>query len=189
MQFGRKKVAATLGVAVLLAGGSQLAMASIPDSDDSEYHACVSGGSGFNTLRSVYMIDKQAGVNCPTGYSEKVWNQKGVKGDTGDVGPAGPQGPAGEPGAAPNRHYAGVRHMVPQGPGQDVFVLEFDNEANVISAGPIMSFAPQGMNALEASTPGFSYTNHGQTTWRFSFKKDPDQEYLVEIQALVEDVN
>lgn len=80
----RNKIVVATGALALLAGGT--AYAAIPDSDDGEFHACV---SNTGSLKTIVMIDKQAGTNCPSNYTEKVWNQQG---------PAGPQGPQGEPG-------------------------------------------------------------------------------------------
>lgn len=97
----RKRAFYTLAGLGLLAGVATPAFAAIPDSDDSEYHACV---SSIGTLKPVYMIDKEAGANCPSGYNEKTWNKSGMpgpagpKGDKGDPGPAGPAGATGEKG-------------------------------------------------------------------------------------------
>lgn len=94
-------VAAALGLTTW--GGA--AFASIPDSGNGTYTACLTPGGG--TLHSVFLIDKQGGASCPTGFTEKTWNQAGPvgpagatgpKGDTGDAGAVGPTGPAGAKG-------------------------------------------------------------------------------------------
>jgi hypothetical protein len=89
----RTKIIAGAGALTLLAGGT--AYAAIPDSDDGEFHACV---SNTGSLKTILMIDKQAGTNCPSNYTEEVWNQQGP------TGPQGPQGPAGEAGS-----FSGIR--------------------------------------------------------------------------------
>jgi hypothetical protein len=96
------KVITALAGATLLGGVGATALAAIPDSDDQEFHACV---PTTGTLRSIFLFDKQATPNpCPSGYTEKVWNQTGPAGVQGPVGPqgiagpTGPQGPQGEPG-------------------------------------------------------------------------------------------
>lgn len=66
----RQKYLAALGVAALVAAGSGIALAAIPDSGDSEFHACV---ANTGPVRAVYMIDKDASESCATGYTEKVW--------------------------------------------------------------------------------------------------------------------
>lgn len=67
---GKKKFVVALAAAGLAAAGTTAAFAAIPDSDDSEFHACV-GNTG--PVRSIYMIDKEAGESCVTGYTEKTW--------------------------------------------------------------------------------------------------------------------
>lgn len=90
-----RKLWIAIGTVALIAGGASYASAAIPDSDDGEYHACV---SSVGTLKPVYMIDKQAGASCPSGYNEKIWNQAGLTGPAGPVGPTGMPGPAGAKG-------------------------------------------------------------------------------------------
>lgn len=92
----RNKIVVGTGALALLAGGT--AYAAIPDSDDGEFHACVSNAG---SLKTIVMIDKQAGTNCPSNYTEEIWNQQGP---AGPQGPQGPQGPAGEDGS-----FSGVR--------------------------------------------------------------------------------
>lgn len=83
--------------AALLVGGTA-AYAAIPDSDDGEFHACV---PNTGTLRTAFFFDKQATPNpCPSGYTEKVWNQTGPQGPVGPTGATGPTGPQGEPGSS-----------------------------------------------------------------------------------------
>lgn len=105
MQFDRKRVAATLGAAVILATIATTATASIPDSDDGEFHVCIQTNRSVNTLYSMMVIDPSLQTNfnghCNTGYTEYTLNQQG---------PAGPQGPKGDPGdAAPQPHVKIVK--------------------------------------------------------------------------------
>lgn len=100
----RSKVFGALAAAGLLGSvGVSTAIAAIPDSGTGVYTSCVSS-SGVSGLRTVYMIDKQAGNNCPSGYDQKQWNQAGPIGATGPIGPQGsmgipgPTGPAGAKG-------------------------------------------------------------------------------------------
>lgn len=66
-----KKIAVGLSAAALAAAGiTTSAVASIPDSDDSEFHACV---ANTGPVRAVYMIDKESSESCAAGYTEKVW--------------------------------------------------------------------------------------------------------------------
>lgn len=111
-----KRVAIIGGVcAVALAGGA-VAYAAIPNSSTHEYTACVANVNLFG--RTVKMIDKQAGESCPSGYSEKTWNQAGVQGATGPTGATGPMGPAGDPASVPHGTLYGLysiddRQVVP----------------------------------------------------------------------------
>lgn len=92
----------------------------IPDSDDQEYHAVVSN-TGVNGMRTIYMIDKQAGTAVPPGYSEKTWKKEGAAGPVGPTGPAGPAGatgPAGPTGPAGADGEDGTSG--PQGPQGEV---------------------------------------------------------------------
>lgn len=101
-----------IGVGVLALAGSGIAWGAIPDSDDSEYHACVQNTA--SSLKAVYMLDKEAG-NCPAGFTEKTWNQ------VGQQGPAGPQGEQGEAGeAAPTPHLVITTETLPTPPGGGV---------------------------------------------------------------------
>lgn len=69
MKIARKfAVAGGVTALVLGAGMGGLALADIPDSDDGEFHACVSNGGG-----QVRMIDKQGGASCHSYETEKVW--------------------------------------------------------------------------------------------------------------------
>jgi len=93
----RKKAAVYVATGALALGGltTWTAQAAIPDSDDQEFHACV---PNTGTLRTVFFFDKQATPNpCPSGYSEKVWNQQGPVGPAGPVGPKGDKGDPGDP--------------------------------------------------------------------------------------------
>ena len=75
-------------IGTLLAGGSTIALAAIPDSDDGEIHSCRNNITG-----NLRVIDQEAGQNCTAGQTELTWNQ------TGPQGPQGPQGEQGEQGA------------------------------------------------------------------------------------------
>jgi hypothetical protein len=46
----------------------------------------------------VRIIDKHDGEACPSGWTEKVWNQTGPQGPRGETGAAGAPGPQGPPG-------------------------------------------------------------------------------------------
>lgn len=195
MKFNRKRAYAALASIGILAGTATVATASIPDSDDGEFHVCVQTNRSVNTLYTMFVMDPSLQTNfnghCNTGYTEHTLNQQGPKGDTGDTGPRGPAGPAA---SAPR--LTGVRHWVPQGSGQDVVVLSedggldnVDGEFNVLSAGVITTdFAPAGPDAIRGSAP-FGYTSHNHTSWRMQFQRDPNQDYLVEINVLYQEVN
>jgi hypothetical protein len=77
MRLKRAIIGATIG-AVLIAGGTTIAVASIPDSSG-VIHACLKDGK----LR---VIDSDAGQTCTASEQALSWNQ---------TGPAGSQGPAG----------------------------------------------------------------------------------------------
>lgn len=79
--MAKRKVAAIAGVAALAAGlatWAGVATAAIPDSGTGKFTACVASNGD---LRPILMIDKQGGINCPTGFDEKSWSGgfQGVK--------------------------------------------------------------------------------------------------------------
>lgn len=75
---------------------------------------------------------------------------------------------------------------VPSGSGEHVvYVDDLDQIGNILSAG-VMFNSGKDHSDLLASTPN-GWTAHGQTRWRFSFKK-ASSSYYVEIYALYEEV-
>ena len=70
MQFTKKLAAVVAASALAVGGVTTAAVASIPDSDDSEYHACI---ANTGPVRAVYAIDKEGGESCAAGYTEKTW--------------------------------------------------------------------------------------------------------------------
>lgn len=66
----KQKIYSVIGAIALAASGGGIALAAIPDSADSEFHACV---ANTGPVRAVYMIDKDASESCAAGYTEKVW--------------------------------------------------------------------------------------------------------------------
>lgn len=70
-----KKLVLPLTLLGLLSSG--VAYASIPDSTTHVYTACVKTTPGFleGDMHKTYMIDKQSGESCSSGYSEKTWSQ------------------------------------------------------------------------------------------------------------------
>lgn len=68
-------------IALLVAGG--VAGAAIPDSDDSEIHACYQKNQG-----QLRVIDAQEGGTCRESELSLVFNQQGPQGDTGPRGPS-----------------------------------------------------------------------------------------------------
>lgn len=69
MKIARKfAVAGGVTALVLGAGLGGVALADIPDSDDGEFHACVSNGGG-----QVRLIDKEGGASCHSYETEKTW--------------------------------------------------------------------------------------------------------------------
>lgn len=183
MKLNRKKLGYALAAGILVAGVATAASASIPDSPSGEFHVCIQTNRSANSQYTMYVVDPDLQTahngSCNTGYTEYTLNQQGPKGDKGDPGPAGP---------TKARHLEFVSHTVPQGTGQDVYQAEqWDDEFNVLSAGVVSTdFAPAGPSAVTGSAP-HGYTAHGQTTWRFQFKRDPNQDYLVELEYLVEE--
>lgn len=130
MRRARLVVAAVAALGLATWGGQ--ALASVPDSGTGVYTICL---PNTGTLKTAFFIDKQGGVTCPSGYSEKTWNQAGpagatgpagavgatgatgAKGDAGNTGPAGATGPAGPAGAKGDTGSAGVAGPVgPAGP-------------------------------------------------------------------------
>lgn len=69
MKLNKKIVAGVAGALIL--GGASAAYAAIPDSDDTEYHACI---ANTGPVRAVYAIDKEGGESCAAGYTEKTWS-------------------------------------------------------------------------------------------------------------------
>lgn len=75
---------------------------------------------------------------------------------------------------------------VPSGSGEHVvYVDDLDEVGNILSAGAMFA-SGRDHSSLQASTPN-GWTAHGQTRWRFSFKKDVSS-YDVEIYALYEEI-
>lgn len=73
-----RKLAVGLGVGVLVAGGvGGVAYASIPDSTDGLYHACVKDAADSNgNGHMVRMLDK-ATESCASGWTEDTWPSRG----------------------------------------------------------------------------------------------------------------
>jgi|SRR5882757_2035822 len=72
--MNRKIVIASVATLALVGGG--VAYASIPDSGTGVYTACVKNSQVFlSSAHDVRMLDKQAGESCPSGWTEKSWNQ------------------------------------------------------------------------------------------------------------------
>lgn len=74
---------------IALGGAAGGAYAAIPSSSDGVFHACV---NNTGPVRSIYMLNKDAGETCIGGYTEKTWNQTGPAGATGATGATGPAG-------------------------------------------------------------------------------------------------
>jgi hypothetical protein len=103
LRGSRNRIIAGIAGALLITAGATASFAAIPDSDDGEFHMCKADYSAFFGI----WIDKQANESCPSGYTEKVWNQTGP---TGPTGATGPTGPAGEAAAQP--HVKVRQHLV-----------------------------------------------------------------------------
>lgn len=109
MKFTKKTIAVGVATVFAVGGiGTFAAHAAIPNSTTHQYSVCL---PNVGTLKTAFFIDKEAGTNCPAGYTEKTWNQ---------AGPAGPPGPAGPVGPAGNYIYqkygaAGSESSVPVG--------------------------------------------------------------------------
>ena len=133
IRFG-KRIA--LGAAAAVALGSGIAVAAIPDSDDSEYHACV---ANTGPVRAVYVIDKQASEACASGYTEKTWpgvaiSAPHIKVIKKTVSSGGSGGACGDTWLCPTGYIATtvtwkVTPASPQGVG-DVDVWVTDNRVN-----------------------------------------------------------
>jgi hypothetical protein len=80
LRHRRTLIALAAGALLVLVGG--VAWAAIPDSNDSEIHACFKKKQG-----QLRVIDAEGGVTCGPAEQELVWNQKGP---TGAPGPRGP---------------------------------------------------------------------------------------------------
>lgn len=131
-----KRAWAALAATALVVGGSGIAFAAIPDSDDSEFHACV---ANTGPVRAVYVIDAQGSEGCASGYTEKVWpgvstevpHVKVIKKTTSSGGSGGAFG---DTWACPTDYIATavtwkVTPAAPQGAG-DVDVWVTDNRVN-----------------------------------------------------------
>jgi hypothetical protein len=112
-RFTRKPTALALGIAVLLAVGSGVAWAQIPDGGGL-IHSCYSKSGG-----ALRVIDASV-TNCKSTETSLNWNQMGLQGPagpTGATGAAGPQGPQGSAGPQGPAGPAGATGPAgPQGP-------------------------------------------------------------------------
>jgi hypothetical protein len=106
-------LAVTAGVAIIIATGAGVALASIPDAGGA-IHGCYLRASGV-----VRVIDSST-TQCRNNEVMLDWSQTGPQGPQGQQGPSGPQGPAGSQGAQGPPGPQGVQgpqgDTGPQGP-------------------------------------------------------------------------
>ena len=93
----KKKIQIALGLGLVLAlsAGIGVATGAIPTSNGT-ISACTAKVAGVRTLR---LVDQQAGESCKGAEKLISWNQKGDPGAPGARGPAGPAGPKGSSGS------------------------------------------------------------------------------------------
>lgn len=85
-----KMATIALGAIVVIGGG--VSFAAIPSSSTGMYVACVKNAPAFpSSGHDVRMLDKQAGESCPSGWTEKSWNQVGPQGPPERLGRKVPQ--------------------------------------------------------------------------------------------------
>jgi hypothetical protein len=134
--MNQRRIAALLGVPVVIAvvaGGTGLALASIPDSSTGVITGCYQMVGG-----QLRVINAQAGAKCLSSEKKLTWNQTGPQGPVGPVGPAGVQGPAGTAGPAGDQGPAGPAGPAgpqgPAGPSGAGHVYSFTNQTPFIPA-------------------------------------------------------
>jgi len=106
-----------------LAGGTVLAVASVPDSSG-VVHVCYLVTSPTNGeppvpisgAANMIVIDPSAGQSCNDREQALTLDQAGIQGAQGATGPTGPQGPVGSPGALGAQGATGTALALPVTP-------------------------------------------------------------------------
>lgn len=146
-----RKAAIAAAAAAIVAGGTFAAVAAVPSSDTGEFHACVQNSNFLNSGRTVKIIDKQAGENCPSGYTEKIWNQVGPVGPAGPTGVTGPTGQKGDTGDSGPQGPAGATG--PKGDKGDT------GDVGPAAPRPYIYYAYHVGPASQPNEPGYAYAH------------------------------
>lgn len=193
MKLNRKRLFAVLAGVGILAGSATIASASIPDSDDGEFHVCVQTNRSVNTLYTMFVMDPALQTNfnghCNTGYTEYTLNQRGP------AGPAGPAGPKGDPGTTERRVWMSGVTSIPAPSGADPAWYEKtvcgDQNAGeyVVSGGVdfVWGGTDHDHSELLRSAPIAGDGNGDQPyCWQFIFRRPQSGSYSVRMYAVIE---
>jgi hypothetical protein len=145
-------------VVALLALSAGIAYATIPDAS-SQYHACVSSGTG-----QVRIIDHDVGDNCRASEQHVHWSQVGPPGPQGEPGLQGPPGETGPQGPAGPTNL-----VIREGPTSDsggTSVASCNPGERATGGGGSAFGAALGNNGLRVSFPTPLVVGGTPTGWR-----------------------